>query len=189
MPTVGRTDTPTSAPPTFGGLNTRVQVGMVVTMPENGRITNIACYCWTDGVALRLCIWRASDGALLAATGDIPNPGVEGWKSSGIGPLDVAGGTQLIIGWWRGPTGTGYWRRHTTGGHRTHDTSSTAPTTFVTTETLSGDLGAYITYTTGTVMVRRSGGWTARVNPRVRRSGTWVEAPARVRRSGTWVTP
>lgn len=169
------------------------------TMPAGGGVvTSINAFAGNNGTAqnARLYVWQDSagiPGTWLVRGSALFNLGALGWQSqsslAGNSSLYIAGGTKIWIGIYcagsteqvganagagggteLGNTADGNWSDHGAAG--------------------LGQMGAYIVYTPGGVAhVRRTGVWSAGVQPKIRRTGAWTGATnTAARRTGAWVS-
>ena len=177
----------------FSGLSTFNEIAAAATMPADGDISSISCFVGGDGgsVTARFCIWRSSDGVLLAQTGSFTlasgsrSSGGQSWVTQSLGtPLHVANGTGLYIGWWRDPAGGAVWSLLTPGSFSKKTDTSGSPGTFSSpTSDASGQLGAYATYTATVRKLKVAGADPTAVKV----NGTPVTA-VKVSSGGVWVT-
>lgn len=108
------------------GLNTNNQQGQILQLPGGGphRITTLGGWLAGSNSApgAHLCLWDSS-GNLLRASGWFQlgsQPAVHGawdWYEAAIAPIDLAGGTVVIVGWSRDPGGAHQFGKYAGGSH------------------------------------------------------------------------
>jgi hypothetical protein len=180
-----------SAKPTWGstydGPGAPNQQGAIVTPPSSGKITRLGAWILGDvppnSYAFRLVIWDAVTNAVLGYTATMYSPNMVATKYEAdlTTPVQVTSGHDYLVGWAHASVGSsGDWYYPVNAaGSGTHYDSGTSyqsgwPKPFGTHVAMNYQAGMYAYFTPGGFV-------------KVRRSGTWVDAPVKVRRSGTWV--
>jgi hypothetical protein len=167
------------------------------TMPAGGGVAtqmNVYFGGFGGNATVQFVIWNASTNAVVWNSGNLTYNSTIAWKAGAISP-----GVYL-------PAGTYYLGFYAANGQNVQwDGDNVSANNVWTKQGLSGPsansgggneygsnnyggMGIYVTYTPGGVAhVRRSGVWSAGVQPKVRRSGVWVAATnTQVDRTGTW---
>jgi hypothetical protein len=165
------------------------------TMPADGWITTLHGYFdSTSGSGNGwLCVWRASDGALLASNGpfatnvgSLAAGGQTSYSKTLVTPLFVASGTNIYIGFYcdQGLV----WSSGTGGTSKIDSEGGSGPTSFTPGASPIGVIEAYADYATGNGKVFRSSSWV--IGPvAAERSGNPSKGLAKVYRSGVWTAP
>lgn len=174
MSTVGNTSI-TMQTYSFYGINVSNVLAAKIVMPEPGIITDLSqYYSAKSGInggstTSRLCIWRFSDGVLLAQTADI----VVGAGTGGIGgqstrsgaltsPYTAQSGEELLIGLWRRAGHSHEWTEQNGGTqYQATDSSNTVPNSSESFSSTSGTLLCYATYTPISAYADNGSAWQA----------------------------
>lgn len=138
------------------------QFGFFVTIPNDGQITMLHCYCAAVGSSCQgaLVVWRSS-GVFVGATAKFALPigttAVNGqaWNDvAPVAPIAVTAGNYLI-GFWRDPTGQVAWSYQSGVGLIVPDVTSLQPnvalgSNIVQNVHTSGSMSCYVDYTPAT---------------------------------------
>lgn len=156
MATLGTTAKPTTAQEAFG-LNAVNQMSELVTLPGDSsdtyKITRLGAWLggWNETASARLVVWSAAgtkitnSGLLTIANEGGLATGNTAQYESDITEFEVAGGTQLYVGWWRDPD-TNVQNGRTGSGSHVHDTAGGSVENFGAWTSHIGKVGAYLFY-------------------------------------------
>lgn len=168
------------------------------TMPAGGGVATLM-NVWFAGfggnATVQFVIWGPNGNAIAWNSGNLTYNSTIAWKAGAVPNIYLPAGT-YYLGFFAANGQNVQWQADNVAANNVQTRqglSAPAQNTPGSNEYGSsnfGGMGIYVTYTPGGVAhVRRSGVWSAGVQPKVRRSGAWVGATnCQVRRSGVWVS-
>lgn len=154
MATLGNTTKPATSQEWFG-LNSTNHIAMALTLPAGGpwRIYRLGQWVAGQGETsrVRLCLWSAGGGLarqsdqFTAASMAFALGNTQKYEMD-IDDYEVAGGTTVIVGFWRHPSDNTQHGMTGSGSHYHKLSTATSPQSLAGFSTHGGQVGAYLYY-------------------------------------------